>query len=276
MSAAEGATGASLPRVVRAVVRLEAIDLVSYPLNAVLYHVSVLVPVGLAFFFARLLPPGQEAVGRDYFTFAIIGYASLVVLQGALSGLAKSIELAQTVGTFETLLVEPASWRLLPLVLSTYHVFSSYVSSLVILLVGVGLGAHIDSSGIPGFFALLSVGMLASLGIGSIVASMILLAKRASLILTGYSMVAGLVAGSMFPIQLIPGWIRWIAYVIPETYVIDSGRQLLMPEPPAAIVPVTTSFLLVAAIAVVTAVAGTALFSRAMEYSRRMGLLSGY
>jgi ABC-2 type transport system permease protein len=261
---------------VRAVARLEFIDLLNYPLNAVLQQLSILVPLIISYFLARLLPGGDNSVGGDYFTFAVVGYAAFVLLQGAVSGLGKSIQTAQSLGTLETLLVEPAPWRLLPIVLGTYHVGFAALSAVVILGVGVALGAELTVAGLPAFVGVLLLGMVASLAIGTIIASLMVLAKRAAVVLAGYGMIAGLMAGSVFPVELIPAWLRWIAFVVPETYVMDAGRQLLMSDPPPALVSLPTAIVVLVAIALVASGLGTVLFSRSLQYSRRMGLLSGY
>lgn len=265
-----------LRRTAAAVVRLEVIDLVNYPLNALLQQVGLLVPLVVSFFLARLVPADGGTVGGSYFTFAVVGYAVLVLLQGAVGGLGRSLEVAQNLGTLETLLVEPSPWRALPLIFGTYQVLFSTVASTAVLGLGLLLGASVEISGMPGYVAVLVLGACASLAVGTVIASIIVLAKRAAIVLAAYGMVAGLMAGSVFPVELIPGWLRWLAYVVPETYVIDASRQLLMSDPPAPLVSVGTSLVVLAVIALVMGCLGAYTFGRALQYSRRMGLLGGH
>lgn len=263
-------------RMAGAAVRLEVIDTINYPMNAALEQLGLVAPVMFSYFFARLLPPGDVTVGGDYFTFAVIGYAIFVLLQGTFAGLGQSIQFAQNIGTLETLLVEPAPWRLLPLVLSAYPVIARFVTSLAVILVGLSLGATFDVGGVVPFIGVALVGMIASLGMGIIIASLLVLAKRANVLLASYSVVASIMAGSVFPVRLMPEWLRWIAYILPETYVIDAGRQLLMTNPPPPLVPAGTATMILVGIALVAGAVGTLLFGRSLEFSRRMGLLGGY
>ncbi|MCU1346549.1 MAG: type transporter, partial [Acidimicrobiia bacterium] len=103
------------------------------------------------------------------------------------------------------------------------------------------------------------------------------LAKRTDPVLTVYALVASVLAGVYFPVGLLPGWLQFISRLLPDTYVVSALRHSLMPSshglsgptPAQAIVGLTIFNLVVFPF-------GIWLFSRALEYGRRVGVLSAY
>ncbi len=146
----------------------------------------------------------------------------------------------------------------------------------VMFLLSLFLGAQYVWSGIPGFAALLVLGFLASAAIGILAACMMVLAKRSAPILRIYGLAATLFGGVLFPIDLLPAWLRPLSWLVPQSYVINGTRGLLMQNPPPETVPFSTAALGLLVFTAVLLPIGLTLLYRSMQYARRMGMLSGY
>jgi ABC-2 type transport system permease protein len=262
-----------------AFLRMDAIEDFSYPMSVVFQQASHVLPVIVYFFVARLFTRsgGAEAsaVG-DYYSFAVVGLSAAALLQMALSGFGTQLQYAQDRGTLETLLTEPIPWLGIPFAMNLWRTATGMLSCVIMLGLGALLGADLRLAGLPTFLAVAALGTLACTAVGILSASLMVLAKRAAPLLTLYGLVASLFAGALFPIDLVPGWLRWISYLVPHTYVIAVSRQVLMAQPPLAVIPLDVAFWSLTAFTLSTFAVGLFLFGRALQYARKMGLLSGY
>jgi ABC-2 type transport system permease protein len=261
--------------IIAAFLRMDFIEDISYPMSMMLHELGVLVPVLIYYFVGDLVGDAPE-VGDDYFTFATIGLMVSTILHGALSGFGGSLQRAQNRGTFETLLVEPVPWTFLPFAMNIWRIADSFISAVLIFLLGLALGANYIMSGLPQFLALIVLGVLASTAIGILSASLMLLAKRSQPILTLYGFAASLLAGAVFSVDQLPTWMRWASYLLPHTYVINSARAVMMEDPGTFFIPFPTAVLALVAFNIVVFGLGLWLFTRSLQYARKMGMLSGY
>ncbi len=89
-------------------------------------------------------------------------------------------------------------------------------------------------------------------------------------------MAASLLAGSLFSVNQLPAWLRMFSWAIPHTYVINATRQVLMADPGSFVMPFSTAAIALTVFNLVVFSVGLWLFSRSLEYGRKMGMLSGY
>lgn len=263
------------PSVATAFLRMDIIEDLSYPMSLLMAELGTVMPVLVSFFIGELVGASEE-VGGDYFTFAVIGLAITAVLQGALGGFGGSLQRALNRGTLETLLVEPVPWISLPFAMNLWRIIMGTVEGAIILGIGVLLGAQFIVSGLWQFVALIVLGILACTAIGIVSASVLVLAKKSKPILTLYGMAASLLAGSLFPVSELPEWLQWFSWAIPHTYVINAARSVLMADPGDFVISFQTATLALLIFNVVVMAVGLWLFSRSLEYGRKMGMLSGY
>jgi ABC-2 type transport system permease protein len=258
-----------------AFLRMDAIEDVSYPLSLILGELGVMAPVFIYFFIGELVPSSPE-IGDDYFTFAVIGLCVSTILQAALGGFGGSLQRAQNRGTFETLLVEPVPWTFLPFAMNLWRVILGFLGGTLIFLLGLLLGADYVISGLPAFVLLLVLGVLASMGIGILAASLMVLAKRSQPVLTLYGLAASLLAGALFSVDQLPPYLRALSWAIPHTYVINSARTVLMEDPGSFSISFGSAALALTVFNLVVFTGGLWLFNRSLQYARKMGMLSGY
>ena len=155
------------------------------------------------------------------------------------------------------------------------------ISVAIILSVGIGLvgiGVTLRDINWPLFAAALALGIavLASIGVG--VAGLMLLTGTASWALGDLLASAlFLFSGAVFPIDVLPQWLRPIGLALPVTYWLELIRRALMSSPyPTATFGAWTDRSLIGALCVLTAVitlAVIAWFRWCENTARRRGLL---
>ena len=249
---------------------------VNYPLDFVMSAVRPLVPV-VTFFFVAQLVTNSASVGGDYYSFVIIGFLVTDALTGALGGFTHEVQSAVQQGRFEMLLVEPIPWGALPFGLAAWHIISRTAFAAFAMVVSLALGANFQLSRLPLALLLFFLALGAGLVIGVLSGAIGVLSKRSDPVLTVYTLVAGILSGVAFPIELLPGPIRALSWVVPHTYVISGMRKLLLLN--GLQVPGPTVLQAIAGLAVFNIVGFPIvlwLFGRIMEAGRRTGVLSGY
>ncbi len=141
---------------------------------------------------------------------------------------------------------------------------------MAVLVFGMALGP-VDWAGVAAVFALTA---LAFLSVGMLSASFILVYKLGNPFGWLLGGVSGLLGGVVFPVALLPAWLRWASSLLPVTYALDGMRRgLLAPAGFAALVPD------VVALAVFDAVLlplGLVAFRAAVRKAKRDGTLSHY
>lgn len=180
-------------------------------------------------------------------------------------------------GQLEMFLVEPVPWRSLPFAMMTMHGLMAVVMAVVTLVASVPLGASYRFSAIPLAFVILILGLVATLAIGIAGASVKVLSKRADPVLALYSIAAAILSGAFYPVDLLPGWLRTLSWIIPHTYVIQALRRVLMPA--GEVLPGPDTPFAILALVVFCLVAypiALWIFGRTLEYGRKIGALSGY
>lgn len=258
-----------------AFLRLDIIEEISYPLAFALSELGILVPV-VAYFFIGELVGGSQIVGGDYFTFAVVGISVTVILGSALSGFGGALQRSQNRGQFQFLLAEPIPWLFLPFVMNLYRALLGIVNGLLVLGMGIALSASIRLEGLPAFLILVILGVGASGAIGILAASVMVVAKRSQPLLTLYNLAASLLGGALFSLDQLPDWLRYLSYAIPHTYVINATRTVLMEDPGTFTIDFQTALLALIGFNIVALGLGMRLFSGALQFARREGLLGGY
>ncbi len=257
-----------------AFLRMDCIEDLSYPMSFAFTLLKVIFPIFLYYFIGQLVADAR--VGDDYFTFVVIGLAVAAMMQGAMAGFGGSLQRAFMRGTLETLLVEPVPWTFLPIAMNLWQGILGIISGVTILIAGLALGASFVPSGIPAFLLLTALGIVASTGVGILSAALLMLTLKSQPVLAVYTMAASLLAGSVFSVSQLPEWLQWMAWLIPQTYVINGARTVLMEDPGSFSIPVGTAIVALVIFNMVVFPIGVILFRRSLEYARKMGLLSGY
>lgn len=252
-----------------AYVRLDLVEERMFPAASVMRYLAAVFPVLLYFFQSSFL-----GANVSVFAVMLIGTAVTVGLQDSLTHLTSRLNFALERGTLETYLVEPVPWALIPVAMNLWRSFTGGL--LAVFMVGVGalLGIPIRVENIPLALLVLFIGVAACNALGTLAASFLILFKRGDPVVALFHLAASLLGGALFPISVLPDWIRWASYLVPHTYVISAERQLLMTDPPVGDIPVGTSILVLSVLCAVTLTAGLWIFDRSLRLARRLGILS--
>jgi len=172
----------------------------------------------------RALPPGSS-----YFAFALIGLAFFDYLTVSLNAFDDSIMEARQNGTLEAMLVTETPLATILVASAAYPFLALALRTVVYLAWGTLLfNFPIREANWLGAGAILVVSVLAFAGLGIISTSYLLLFKRgnpARWLILGAS---GLLGGTMYPVSVLPGPLRWLAQLIPVTYSLEGTRQALL------------------------------------------------
>lgn len=252
-------------------------DSIAYPLGFVLTNVGAVLPAVIYFFVAKLVDRSGANVGGDYYTFVVIGLVGVEILNAGLRSFSNEVERAIRLGWFEMILVEPVRWRMLPFAMSEWPVVQSLFRSTLIVLVAGLLGARFTTSNLGAAFLVVALGLASGLAIGTLSAALKVLAKSGDPILFVYSLAAQIFSGVYFPIEFLPSPLRLLSWLVPHTYVITALRRTLMPggsELPG--IGLSGSLIVLTVFAGLFFPLTIWVYGRAMEYGRKLGVLSGY
>jgi ABC-2 type transport system permease protein len=251
-------------------------EALAYPLALVMTAVSLLAQPVIYYFVAQLVVSGPD-VGGDYYTFVFLGFVVSTMMNGALSAFSAQLDNLLGTGTFETLLVEPVSWRWLSFGMVVWPIFRTVVTTALIGVMGFILGAEINLAQLPYAILIIALGVASAHAVGVLAASIKVLSKRADPVLAVYLLGATVLSGVAFPVTLLPGWLRWMSYLLPMTYVLTAVRKLLMIGATGLTgpSPFESVLLLLGFLAVVYPL-GLWLYGRSLEYGRKLGVLAGY
>jgi ABC-2 type transport system permease protein len=270
MSTATGRRASNALDVVVAFFRLDAIDELSYPMSMMFRFLAPLMSVVVYFFQAEFL-------GRpDAYAATLVGISLALSLQLALTGCGNRLQQLQERGNLEPVLVEPVSWWVIPITMNMWQTLAGVVTMGLMLGTGVLLGADLQVSGLLPFLLILTLGLIACNAVGILSASLIVLAKRSQAILGLYGLAASLLGGALFSIEVLPEWLRVFSYLVPHAYVISAARDVLVPGGVGAGMPLGVAVTGLVIFDLIAFPLGLYAFTKALEYSRTMGLLGGY
>jgi ABC-2 type transport system permease protein len=167
--------------------------------------------------------------GTSYFAYSLVGFVFFDYLSAALDSFDRSLEDARDAGTLEPLLVTQVT---LPVVLMGSAVYP-FVATTLRIAVYITWGALLF--GFPlrqanwiSVIAVLVATLLAFSGLGVLSGAYLLLFKRGNpskWFLLGVSSVAG---GMLFPVNILPPWLQFVARLNPVTYALEGTRAALL------------------------------------------------
>ncbi len=220
------------PAVLAAFIRRDLREALTYKFSFLSSLVGIFLSSATFYFVAKLVPasaPSLGPFGGDYFSFAVVGVAFAGLLGMFQEGLASVVRSAQLSGTLEALLVTPVPVPAILFGSSLYSLlFQVFRTALhlgvALAFFGLALG-RINAAGV------LAVGVLTVLcflSVGVLSASFILVYKTGNPFSWILGTVSGLLGGVVFPIALLPSWIRWVSSLLPVTYALNGMRKSLL------------------------------------------------
>lgn len=167
----------------------------------------------------------SSAGTTDLVGFVFTGAMINSIAVGTYWGIAMSVEGERQMGTLEQCWVAPI-WRAgLVLEYAITTLLVSLGGGLVLLVAGAVLFDAKYLAAIVTAWPAMAILIVAMVGGAYLVATAVLLLKRARLLLDGLSMLVGMLSGVMFPIGVMPIWLQAVSYALPTTYALDIVRH---------------------------------------------------
>jgi ABC-2 type transport system permease protein len=199
----------------------------------VLEAVEALFGAAMFYYVARFVDsPQLERVlpqAGGYFAFSLVGFIFLDYLSVALDTFDRSLQEARDSGTLEHLLVTQTSLPVLITGSAIYPFVATTVRIAVYILWGAVLFHFpLHAANWPGVAAMLAATLLAFCGLGILSASYLLLFKRGNPAKWFVIGISSVTAGSLFPVNILPDWLQFVARLNPVTYALDGMRIALL------------------------------------------------
>ena len=267
----------------------------SYRVNQALWLVNIFVTT-LLFFLMGQMVKGRAAdlmgaaYGTNYMSFVVVAIALNTFLFTNLSDPYTRIARSYFNGTMDLLLLSPMSVYTPLMGFMTKSILDDYPRLFIVGAFGMllfGAAFRFQHTLLAIAFTLLV--LAAAFGIGMISASSFYLLniKRGTepVRFVVQQLLATLLAGSYYPVTVLPRPLAWLACLIPHTYAFDALRRLMDPgaRPALAVLPIqqalpwpplATDAAALGLMCVVLVPLGLVLYGRGIEKARREGTLT--
>jgi ABC-2 type transport system permease protein len=257
---------------------LEYRNLRYYPSNLALAGVQELTAVGVWYFTARFLDAGASAsvaqYGGNYLAYVMVGVLLNQICLAALNGPFTTISDAFWDKRLETYRLSiHGIWANLLGRLSWDVGFSLALQgvALLVLLLAGGLGLHAGIN-VPLVILVCLLLVAANAGLGVAGASLFFLLEVKSgqdPITWAYRYLVMLVSGLYVPLSILPGWLRAVGSVLPQTYGLSAVRALVLTGADATIVKGSVLGLLITS--AISIAAGYGMLTWALRRAERQG-----
>ena len=163
----------------------------------------------------------------NYYDFMAPGIMAMIAIMSVSNGLAASITRERELGTMDGLMVTPINRGNIVVGKILAQTVRGVVQALIVLGVSILLfGVTIEGS-IWTTILLLILGTFSFIGIGIIITSSVKEQETAQVIMTTITFPMLFFSGVFFPIEQMPKFIQYVAYVFPLTYAADALRKVM-------------------------------------------------
>lgn len=213
--------------------------------------------------------------GGDYFSFVLIGIALTDYFTISTNTFANEIRTSQIVGTLESLLVTPTSIVTILLSSYVYKLFSTSFRIFFYIFVGYFvfdmLLQPVNLSALSAAFLLT---LLPFFGLGLVSASFIIVFKQGNPIGGLMAMSSGLLGGVMYPVSVLPAWLKPFSVILPITHGLEAIRQILLNG--AGIFEIRKQLLILAILSILSLATGLVSIYYGLRIAKKEGSLLHY
>ena len=256
------------------VIRRDAIMYFSYRTQVVSQVFSLLFSIALFYYIARLVHTSAIGTSKDYFAFVVIGLVIMQTLATTLGVIPGTVRQELVAGTLERFLVSRFGALSGIVAMLLFPTISALITGIIMLaLANIIFGLHVAATA-PLAIPVALLGGVAFAPFTMLLVATVIVVKQAAVgtqfVIAGISLVGGL----YFPIALLPGWIRWAAYVQPFTPAADAMRNLLVGS--KLQYPMLVDLARLVGFAVILLPISLWIMRRAIVYAQRRGTIIEY
>ena len=267
----------------------------SYRMNQVMWLTNMFVTTVLFFLMSRMVAGHAarlmgSAYGTNYMSFVVVGIAANVFLYTNLADPYTRIARSYFNGTMDLFLLSPMSIYTPLFGLMTKSLLDDYPRLFIVGAFGIWLfGATFRFQYTLAAVFFTALLLAAAFGIGAISASSFYLLniKRGTepVRFVVQQVLATLLAGTYYPVTVLPRPLQWVACLIPHTYAFDALRRLMDPGARLGVpvlpvqrwlpwAPLTVDAVVLGLMAAVLVPLGVVLYGHGIERARRDGTLT--
>jgi len=247
----------------------------SYKTQVILTILSWILPVFTYYFVGTSL--GNSIVSEigvsNYTSFFVIGLAFQGYVSSVITTVSQRIRNEQLYGTIEYYVLSKSGVTSFLLYSSMWGFTINTINALVILSVGLGLGVnyHID---ILASLLVIILLILSTLGLAFLSGAFTMIIKQGNPISFFFSTFTTLMTGVVFPVAVIPSFIRGVSYVLPLTWALETLRETMLEG--ASLPQVAFQLLILAIFDAILLPLGILAFKLAFKKARIKGTLGEY
>lgn len=207
---------------------------VSYRLQFLFQFSQIFFSLAVIYFIGRML----ESSGRpnilkeysvDYFSFALVGLAANSYLKTGLVAITNDMRQTMNQGILEAMCASPVAYPRLLLFMSLWPFAFETIRVAFYFLLGILVfGMRLPQANWIGSVIVLLLTLPSFLMLGIASSSLLILVKKGDPINWFFTSVSGILAGTMFPIAVLPGWLRVVALCLPLTHALEAMRRCLL------------------------------------------------
>lgn len=222
----------------RAILVRDARLAVSYRLSFALQWFGVAAGVVTLWFTGRMVAPSAEfGPTETYFAYALINVAFLQLESAALTGCERVIRNDQVYGTLETILATPTSLAVVAIGSTAWAFIYAFLQILCYLGFGAMLGLRLEHVQPLVLVAFVVLAVAATLPLGIASAAMVMIFKQGAPLQFVFGRLTPILAGVLFPIAMLPGWLQHVSWFLPMTHVLGGIRGAVNGVPVERLVP---------------------------------------
>lgn len=265
-------------RTARAFLTRDFLIVTSYRIAFLIQMLTIFFSITVFFFMGHAVGSGSpllQQYGGNYFAYLVVAMAFVDYLANSLQTFAMSIREGQLMGTLEMLLVTPVRPSLIIVSSALWsYLFSSLRAILMLAVSSLFYGLPLGAANYPGALVVFALSVVYLMGLGILLAGVVLIIKQAGVVTTIMIFVTVLVGGVAYPVDVLPGWLRPVSGILPFTHSIQGLREaLLLGYSWERLLP---EIAILAGFGAVLLPLGLAVFAYCVNCVKRSGTLSHY
>ncbi len=256
-----------------------AINEASYKFYFFTQFVEIFFGVATFYFLSRLIgphvAPQLSAYGGDYFSFAILGIATTGYIHISVRAFEQNIRSAQVIGTLEALCATPTSIGTIIAGLGLYsYLWTTLRVAAYVIIGGLLFGLDVSRANIVPTIYLFVLTILAFVAVGILSAAFTIVFKKGNPFAWIFLGGSEVLAGVMYPVDVLPGWMQKISWLFPLTHSLEGLRRTVLSNAP--IEHILSNILYLSVFSIIGLPAAVLVFRYAVHHAMKENGLADY
>ncbi|MFD3156159.1 ABC transporter permease [Haloimpatiens sp. FM7330] len=249
-----------------------------YPMNVILTFFEPLIWLTPFYFMGKSFSVDGKMTGfqqytgnSDFMGFLVVGYIISAYVSTVFWALGFSLKEEMRQGVLESNWSAPVSRITLLVSKSVFYFCATTVEVIITGIVCHFVFGFTINGQILKAILFLIPGIIGMMGLGMIIAGLVLIAKDANPIIDLTNSAIMGFSGSFFPIKVMPRGFIFVSLIIPITYIYDSTRAILINQKP--IFNLRKEFIILCVAMIVLCILGNFIFMKIDKKCRSKGIL---